>query len=101
MIIALYERAVAIYAEYININAFHQPGVQAYKLAATGELELKAKLDAAFKNMAGFSGSAEEIAKASGAAESAAAVEGWLRRMAANGSVTAEYKNTQWIYIIK
>ena len=101
MIIALYERAVAIYAEYININAFHQPGVQAYKLAATGELELKAKLDAAFKNMAGFTGSAEDIAKAAGAAESAAAVEGWLRRMAANGGVTAVFTNSTWVYTIK
>ena len=34
MLIALYERAVAVYAELIHINAFHQPGVQAYKLAA-------------------------------------------------------------------
>ena len=101
MIIALYERAVAIYAEFININAFHQPGVQAYKLAATGELELKAKLDAAFKNMAGFTGSAEDIAKAAGAAESAAAVEGWLRRMAANGGVTAVFSNSTWVYTIK
>ena len=101
MIIALYERAVAVYAEYININAFHQPGVQAYKLAATGELELKAKLDAAFKNMVGFTGCAEEIAKAAGVAEQTAATEGWLRRMAANGSVTAEFKDSVWIYTIK
>lgn len=43
MLIALYERAVAIYAEFININAFHQPGVQSYKLAAKGVLALREK----------------------------------------------------------
>ncbi|MFA7184487.1 MAG: hypothetical protein WC082_06325, partial [Victivallales bacterium] len=47
MIIALYERAVAVYAEFININAFHQPGVQAYKLAAQGILDLRRKFMAA------------------------------------------------------
>jgi glucose-6-phosphate isomerase len=34
MIVALYERAVAAYAELIDINAFHQPGVAAYKEAS-------------------------------------------------------------------
>ena len=101
MIIALYERAVAIYAEFININAFHQPGVQAYKLAATGELELKAKLDAAFKGLAGFTGDAAAVAAAAGVAEEAAAVEGWLRRMAANGEASAEFNGSVWVYTIK
>ena len=101
MIIALYERAVAIYAEFININAFHQPGVQAYKLAATGELELKAKLDAAFKALAGFTGDAAAVAEAAGVADDAAAVEGWLRRMAANGEAAAEFNGSVWIYTIK
>ena len=101
MIIALYERAVAVYAEYININAFHQPGVQAYKLAATGELEITSKLDAALKNMAGFCGNAGEFAAKAGVPEAAAAVEGWLRRMAANGDVAAEYKNGLWVYTIR
>ena len=101
MIIALYERAVAIYAEFININAFHQPGVQAYKLAATGELELKAKLDAAFKTLAGFTGDAAAVAEAAGVADDAAAVEGWLRRMAANGEAAAEFNGSVWVYTIK
>ena len=101
MIIALYERAVAIYAEYININAFHQPGVQAYKLAATGELQLKEKLDAALAGMAGFSGTAEAIAQAADLAEAAASVESWLRRMAANGDVCAEYKENTWVFTVR
>ena len=99
-IIALYERAVAVYAEFININAFHQPGVQAYKLAANGELELKSKLDEALKSMANFTGDAAAIAQAAGVPEQAAAVEGWLRRMAANGAVKAEFNGSVWVYTI-
>ncbi len=33
--IALYERAVGFYATLVNINAYHQPGVEAGKKAAT------------------------------------------------------------------
>lgn len=33
-LIALYERAVGLYASLININAYHQPGVEAGKVAA-------------------------------------------------------------------
>jgi glucose-6-phosphate isomerase len=40
-LIALFERAVGLYAELININAYHQPGVEAGKKAATGSLELQ------------------------------------------------------------
>ena len=101
MIIALYERAVAVYAEYININAFHQPGVQAYKLAANGELELKSKLDEALRSMTNFKGDAAAFAQASGVSEQAAAVEGWLRRMAANGDIQAEFDGSVWIYSVK
>src|SRR6185369_17529275 len=34
-LIALFERAVGLYASLININAYHQPGVEAGKKAAT------------------------------------------------------------------
>lgn len=40
-LIALFERAVGIYAELINVNAYHQPGVEAGKKAATSSLELQ------------------------------------------------------------
>ena len=58
MLIALYERAVAIYAEFININAFHQPGVQAYKLAAKGILALREKVMAKLKELGPVEGTA-------------------------------------------
>lgn len=31
MLIALFERAVSFYASLVNINAYHQPGVEAGK----------------------------------------------------------------------
>lgn len=40
-LIALYERAVGIYASLININAYNQPGVEAGKKAATQFLLLQ------------------------------------------------------------
>lgn len=40
-LIALYERAVGLYASLININAYHQPGVEAGKKAAGKVLEIK------------------------------------------------------------
>ena len=44
-LIALFERAVGLYGELININAYHQPGVEAGKKAAAEVLELKAQLE--------------------------------------------------------
>ena len=40
MLIALFERAVSFYASLVNINAYHQPGVEAGKKAATAFLKL-------------------------------------------------------------
>jgi glucose-6-phosphate isomerase len=38
-LIALYDRAVGFYAALVNINAYHQPGVEAGKKAAAGVLK--------------------------------------------------------------
>jgi glucose-6-phosphate isomerase len=40
-LIALYERAVGFYASLVNINAYHQPGVEAGKKAAAEILKLQ------------------------------------------------------------
>lgn len=47
MLIALFERAVSHYALLVNINAYHQPGVEAGKAAAGIFLELLHKVKAA------------------------------------------------------
>lgn len=43
-IIALYERAVGFYANFVNINAYHQPGVEAGKKAAAEVLALQKRV---------------------------------------------------------
>ena len=43
-LIALFERAVGLYAHLININAYHQPGVEAGKKAATNILKMKSTI---------------------------------------------------------
>ena len=49
-LIALFERAVGFYANLVNINAYHQPGVEAGKKAAAGVLELEGQIIAALKD---------------------------------------------------
>ena len=43
-LIALYERAVGLYAHLVRINAYHQPGVEAGKKAAGDVIELQLRL---------------------------------------------------------
>ncbi len=52
-LVALYERAVGLYASLININAYHQPGVEAGKKAAESVLDLQKKLLNAVKASGG------------------------------------------------
>ena len=46
-LIALFERAVGYYGELVNVNAYHQPGVEAGKKAAAALLDLQARLEQA------------------------------------------------------
>ena len=59
--IALYERAVGFYASLVNINAYHQPGVEAGKKAATRLLELQHRVRVALPPSPGQT--ADEIAR--------------------------------------
>ncbi|MEM9218754.1 MAG: glucose-6-phosphate isomerase [Cyanobacteria bacterium P01_F01_bin.150] len=43
-LIALYERAVGFYASLVNVNAYHQPGVEAGKKAAASILALQRRV---------------------------------------------------------
>ncbi len=78
-IVALFERAVAIYAELIDVNAFHQPGVEAGKKAAAQVLELQHKLVTAL-------GSTPQDVRALAAKAGADAADCWpiLQHLAAN-----------------
>ena len=61
-LIALYERAVGFYGSLVNINAYHQPGVEAGKKAATRLLELQKKVRAYLTTSSGEALSAEAVA---------------------------------------
>ena len=45
-LIALFERAVGLYGELVDINAYHQPGVEAGKKAAAEILALQERIEA-------------------------------------------------------
>jgi glucose-6-phosphate isomerase len=83
-LIALYERAVGFYASLINVNAYHQPGVEAGKKAAGSVIQLQAKALAFLKKEKGKSFTSEEIASAIGAEEEVEMVFKSLEHAAAN-----------------
>jgi glucose-6-phosphate isomerase len=60
-LIALYERAVGFYGSLVNINAYHQPGVEAGKKAATRLLQLQTQVQGELSS--GIGKTAEEIAR--------------------------------------
>lgn len=62
VLIALFERTVGLYASLININAYHQPGVEAGKKAATAMIALQKKILALFHTKKGQSLTPAEIA---------------------------------------
>jgi glucose-6-phosphate isomerase len=83
-LIALYERAVGFYASLININAYHQPGVEAGKKAAGRVIELQTKAVGFLKKEKGNAFTAEEIASAIGAPEEVEIIFKSLEHAAAN-----------------
>lgn len=85
MLIALYERVVGLYASLVNINAYHQPGVEAGKKAAVSVIDLLGKLKA---ELANSSGTAEQLAQqVAGSPELSFKI---LEHLAANGSISKE-----------
>jgi glucose-6-phosphate isomerase len=81
-LIALFERAVGYYASLVNINAYHQPGVEAGKKAAATVLELQRKSRAALSSTPR---SADEIARAIGTPDAVETIFNVLEHLAANG----------------
>ena len=66
ILIALFERAVGFYASLVNINAYHQPGVEAGKKAAGNVLTLQRQIIAFLKSNIRQNFSALEISKSIG-----------------------------------
>ena len=83
-LIALYERAVGFYASLVNINAYHQPGVEAGKKAAGAVLELQRKVLAKVRGDKAKGHTAEEVAAAVGTPDEVETVFKVLEHLAAN-----------------
>ena len=81
-LIALFERAVGLYASLVNINAYHQPGVEAGKKAAASVLALQGRSWPRFPTTPQ---TAEQIAAGLGVPEAAETVYLLLEHLAANG----------------
>ncbi|MGF1566933.1 MAG: glucose-6-phosphate isomerase [Nodosilinea sp.] len=82
-LIALYERAVSFYASLVNINAYHQPGVEAGKKAAASILALQRQVLAVLRQ-ADQPLSVETLAHQADAAHEVEAVYKIVRHLAAN-----------------
>jgi glucose-6-phosphate isomerase len=97
MLIALFERSVGLYASLVGINAYHQPGVEAGKKAATGVIALRLKIVEALRAAKGSSFTAEELAAKVGAPEKAELVYKVAEHLAANaGSGVARKAGKPW-----
>jgi glucose-6-phosphate isomerase len=83
-LIALFERAVGFYASFVNINAYHQPGVEAGKKAAQAVIALQAKVVAALARD-GDGATADVLAEQIGAAAEVETVWRICEHLAANG----------------
>jgi glucose-6-phosphate isomerase len=79
-LIALFERTVGLYAALVNINAYHQPGVEAGKKAAGAVIALQKKVKGYLANHPSDC-SAEAVAQALGVPEDIETVYAVLRRL--------------------
>jgi len=86
MLIALFERAVGLYASLVNINAYHQPGVEAGKKAAALVLQLQTRVMALLATSASGM-TVDEIAHELHEPKSAETIFTILQHLAANQRV--------------
>lgn len=84
MLIALFERAVGLYATLVGINAYHQPGVEAGKKAAAQVLEVQRAIFEHIRHTKEALTS-EELAAALGSSVDPETVFKTVRHLAANG----------------
>ena len=66
VLIALFERAVGFYATLVNINAYHQPGVEAGKKAAAKVITIQTQILKQLRDNSGKSFTVSQIASAIG-----------------------------------
>jgi len=82
-LIALFERAVGLYASLVGINAYHQPGVEAGKKAAASVLEVRKAVRDYLLGKKGEALTTEQVAQATGFSDRA----GWVFKILENLAV--------------
>ncbi len=82
-LIALYDRAVGLYGFLVNINAYHQPGVEAGKKAAAAVLDLQKRVLQVLHDE-GTPLSITQLADKAGASDQIESIYKILRHLAAN-----------------
>jgi glucose-6-phosphate isomerase len=83
-VIALFERAVGFYGNLVNINAYHQPGVEAGKKAAANLLAIKAKVHQTLQANPGKNFTAAQLAQNLGLEPQGELIFKLLEHLAAN-----------------
>jgi len=86
-LIALYERAVGLYASLVDVNAYHQPGVEAGKKAASSVIALQHVIRGVLDAHPDVPRTATDIAAAADMADQVESVHKILEHLAANGRV--------------
>lgn len=84
VLIALFERVVGLYASLININAYHQPGVEAGKNAASAVIGLQLKVLQYLRQHRDAAFGAQRLATAIAAPDEAETVFKLCEHLAAN-----------------
>ena len=93
-LIALFERAVGLYASLVGINAYHQPGVEAGKKAATAILAVRKAVVDHLKATSGNAQTASQVAEAIGKPEKSTWVFKILENLTVNHSSSYERIST-------
>jgi glucose-6-phosphate isomerase len=89
-LIALFERAVGLYASMVGINAYHQPGVEAGKKAASAILDVRKDIVEHLKSNPSAKYSANQVAEAIGKSEKTTWVYKILENLVINQPKTFE-----------
>ena len=85
VLIAIYERAVGFYASLINVNAYHQPGVEAGKRAAERVIEVQLAIFECLMRRDGNPMSVEDLAMETQSVDDTETIYKICEHLAANG----------------
>ena len=94
----MFERAVGFYANLINVNAYHQPGVEAGKKAAGNVLAIQRKIIAFLKSNLNQKFTVPEIAKSIGQEDEAEIVYKICEHLVTNSARRIKKKTSSNVF---